>query len=65
MFLRFYTVIRYLREREAVLVLALVLVPPRVTELLCSLQMRPFRSLLNGYGMVVSTTVLVKRFINL
>jgi len=27
--------------------------------------MRPFRRLLNGYGMVVSTTSLVKRFINL
>lgn len=46
MFLRFYTVIRYLRERQAV-------------------QMRPFRSLLNGYGMFVSTKMLVKRFINL
>jgi hypothetical protein len=28
-------------------------------------QMRPFRSLLNGYGMFVSTKMLVKRFINL
>jgi hypothetical protein len=27
--------------------------------------MRPFRRLLNGYGMVVSTSALVKRFINL
>ena len=27
--------------------------------------MRPFRRLLNGYGMVVTTTSLVKRFINL
>ena len=27
--------------------------------------MRPFKRLLNGYGMVVSTSALVKRFINL
>ncbi len=27
--------------------------------------MRPFRKLLNGYGMVISTKALVKRFVNL
>ncbi len=63
MFVRFYTVVRYLREREAVQVHANALILPGPG--LTCLQMRPFRKLLNGYGMVISTQSLVKRFINL